>query len=175
MAELSFIQTKKTVSETLSDLRVVFKKYGIEEWEPMPVDGSSGYAVRYFRNKNWTEIKSTFQPTKAMNLRICYQVIFYMFSWESRGVSGIVKGTAFMGSDVAVTTNNGQESFDEACAILGVEPGASLEEVEHVHKVKVQYAHPDKFIDPEEKKRATERFKRIENAYALIKKVKASK
>jgi hypothetical protein len=175
MPDLSFIQTKKTVSETLTDLRAIFKKYGIEEWEPVGVDGAPGYSVRYLRNKNWTEIKSTLQPTKAMNLRICYQVIYYMFSWETRGVSGVVKGTAFMGSDVAISSNNRQESFDEACATLGVEPGASLEEVEHVHKVKVQYAHPDKFTDPEEKKKAAERFKRIENAYTLIKKVKASK
>ena len=175
MTELSFIQTKKTVSQTLSDLRALFKRYGIDDWEPIPMDSGAGYSVRYLRNKNWTEIKSTYQPTKAMNLRVCYQVISNMFIWESRGVQGLVKGTSFMGAEIVTTTKDKTESFDEACAILGVEPGASLEEVERIHKIKVQYAHPDKFNDPAEKQKATERFKRIERAYELIKKVKAPK
>lgn len=92
MVELSFIQTKKTVSETLSELRQLFKKYNIEDWEPVPVDSGAGYSVRYLRARNWTEIKSVLQPTKAMNLRVCFQVIKNMFIWEARGVSGLVKG-----------------------------------------------------------------------------------
>lgn len=99
-----------------------------------------------------------------------------MFRWEARGVFDLVKGTSFMGAEmVTTTTNNKTESFDEACAILGVEPGASMEEVERIHKVKVQYAHPDKFDDPVEKQKANERFKRIEKAYDLIEKVKSGK
>lgn len=175
MVELSFIKTKKTVSQTLSDLRILLKRYGIDDWEPIPIEGSAGYSVRYLRNRNWTEIKSTYQPTKAMNLRVCFQVIDNMFRWEARGVSGLVKGTVFMGADMVTTTRDKSESFDEACAILGVESGASLEEVERIHKIKAQYAHPDKFNDPTDKQRATERFKRMEKAYDLIKKVKASK
>jgi hypothetical protein len=86
MADLSFIQTKKTVSDSLADLRILFKRYDIDDWEPIPMDGGAGYSVRYLHNKNWTEIKSTYQPTKAMNLRVCFQVINNMFIWESRGV-----------------------------------------------------------------------------------------
>jgi len=37
MTELSFIQTKKTVSESLADLRALFKRYGIDDWEPIPM------------------------------------------------------------------------------------------------------------------------------------------
>lgn len=174
MPELSFIQTKKSVSDSLADLRQLFKRYEIDDWEPIPLDGGVGYSVRYLRNRNWTEIKSTYQPTKAMNLRVCFQVISNMFIWESRGVQGLVKGTSFMGADIVTTTKSDKsESFDEACAILGIEPGASLEEIERIHKVKVQYAHPDKFNDPNEKQKASERFKRIQKAYEFIKKVKA--
>lgn len=176
MPELSFIQTKKSVSETLADLRKLFKRYEIDDWEPIPVDSASAYSVRYLRNRNWTEIKSIYQPTKAMNLRVCYQVISNMFIWESRGVSGLVKGTAFMGADIVTTSGDKKtESFDEACAILGVEPSASLEEIERIYKIKVQYSHPDKYSDSIEKQKATDRFKRIQKSYELIKKVKSSK
>jgi len=175
MVELSFIKTKKTVSETLRELRQLFKRYGIEDWEPVPIDGGAGYSVRYLRGKNWTEITSVLQPSKAMNLRVCYQVIKNMFIWEARGVSGHVKGTAFMGAELVTSTSTKSESFDEACAILGVDPGASLEEIERIYKVKSQYAHPDKFREPAEKEKATERFKRIQKAYELIKRIKGSK
>ncbi|MBA7625927.1 Co-chaperone protein DjlA [subsurface metagenome] len=175
MVEPSLIKTRKTVSQTLADLRLLFAKLAIEDWEPIPVENGPGYAVRYFRNKTWTEIGSYYQPTKAMNLRVCYQVIDNMFRWEARGVSGIVKGTAFMGGELVATERGKTESFDEACAILGVEPEASWEEIVKLYRVKVQYAHPDTFTKPEEKKAAEGRFKRIQKAYDLVKKVKGLK
>ncbi|KKL20955.1 hypothetical protein LCGC14_2450310, partial [marine sediment metagenome] len=67
------------------------------------------------------------------------------------------------------------ESFDEACAIVGVEPEASWEEIVRVYRIKVQYAHPDRFTKPEEKKLAEARFKRIQKAYDLVEKVKKPK
>ena len=166
--EPSFIKTSKTVSQTLADLRRVFTKVGVEDWEPIPVEKGPGYSVRYFRNKIWTEIGSFYQPTKAMNLRVCYQVVDNMFRWEARGVTGVVKGTAFMGGELVTTKGGERESFDEACAILGVEPDASWEEIERVYRVKVQFAHPDKGGDPQ-------RFKRIQRSYDYLKKVKGPK
>jgi len=166
--EPSFIKTSKTVSQTLADLRRVFAKVGVEDWEPIPVEKGPGYSVRYFRNKIWTEIGSFYQPTKAMNLRVCYQVVDNMFRWEARGVTGVVKGTAFMGGELVTTKGGERESFDEACAILGVEPDASWEEIERVYRVKVQFAHPDKGGDPQ-------RFKRIQRSYDYLKKVKVPK
>jgi len=175
MPDPSFIRTSKTISQTLADLRRLFSKWEIEDWEPIPVEKGPGYTVRYYRNKAWTEIGSYYQPTKAMNLRVCYQVIDNLFRWEARGVSGLVKGTAFMGGELVPTEGRMTESFDEACAILGVDPEASWEEVDRVFKIKVQYAHPDRFRKPEEKKAAEGRFKRIQKAYDLVKKVKAPK
>ncbi|GAH41700.1 unnamed protein product, partial [marine sediment metagenome] len=52
---------------------------------------------------------------------------------------------------------------------------ASWEEIDRLYKIKAQYAHPDKFTKNEEKKLAEERFKRIEKAYSLVKKVKGQK
>jgi hypothetical protein len=165
---ISTIKTEKTVSQTLSDLRHLFLKMEIEEWEPIPAEQGPGYTVRYLRNKTWTEVGSSYQPTKAMNLRVCYQVIDYMFRWEARGVTGIVRGTAFMGGQLVATTAPERESFDEACATLGVEPEASLEEVKKVWAAKAQFAHPDHGGDPE-------RFKRLQKAFDLITKVKGQK
>ena len=175
MPEPSLIKTSKTVSQTLADLRRLFSKWEIEDWEPIPVEKGPGYTVRYFRSRSWTEIGSYYQPTKAMNLRVCYQVIDNMFRWEARGVSGLVKGTAFMGGELVAKERGETESFDEACAILGVEPESSWEEIDRVYKIKVQYAHPDKFTKPEDKKLAEARFKRIQKAYDLVKKVKEAK
>lgn len=175
MIEPSFIKTSKTVSQTLADLRRLFSKWGIEDWEPLPVEKGAGYTVRYFRNRTWTEIGSYYQPTKAMNLRVCYQVVDNMFRWEARGVTGLVKGTAFMGGEIVATERSKTESFDEACAILGVEPEASWEEIDRLYKIKAQYAHPDRVINHQEKKAAEERFKRIQKAYDLVKKVKQPK
>jgi len=174
--EVSLIHTKKRVSETLSDLRKLFARYQIEDWEPVPAEQGPGYTVRYFRNKVWTEIGSYYQPTKAMNLRVCYQVIDNMFRWESRGVTGIVRGTAFMGGELVTTTASTKESFDEACATLGVEPDASIDEIKKVFAVKVKFTHPDLFQNAteQERKQAEERFKRLQKAYTFILKVKGA-
>ena len=168
MAEVSFIQTSKTVSETLSELRKIFKKLSIEDWEAIPSEANASYSVRYLRGGNWTEIGSTVQPTKAMNIRVCFQVIDNMFRWEARGVSGIIKGTAFMGGALVATQGNDKkESFEEACAILGVDPIASMEEIDKVFKIKVQFVHPDKEGGD------SERFKRLQKAYNYVKEIKA--
>jgi len=176
MPELSIIKTSKTVSQTLADLRRLFLKWAIEDWEPIPVEKGPGYTVRYFRNRSWTEIGSYYQPTKAMNLRVCYQVIDNMFRWEARGVTGLVKGTAFMGGELVATgTGRGErESVDEACAILGVAPEASWEEIDRVYSLKVLFCHPDKLVNasPEQKRAGEARFKRLTKAYDLVKKVK---
>jgi len=140
----------------------------MEDWEPLPDEKGPGYRVRYYRNKAWTEIGSFYQPSKAMNVRVCFQVIDNMLRWEARGVTGLIKGTAFMGGDLVTTTRTKTESFDEACATLGVEPGDSFEEVRRVYRVKVEFSHPDKGGDPE-------RFKRIQKAFELIEKVKKPK
>lgn len=172
--KISIIDTEKTVSETLAALRKVFKDLGVEDWEPVPGTDGRSYSVRYLRGTQWTEIASQLQPTKAMNLRVCYQVITYLKLWENRGVTGIARGVTFVGG-IVPSKNQDREDYEQSCAVLGVDPGASLEEVEKVYRVKVQYAHPDHFTAEAEKKQAEERFKRIQRAYDYIKKVKGGK
>lgn len=161
---ISVIDSDKPVSDTLANLRRVFKSWGIEEWEPVPGEDGRSYSVRYLRSNQWTEINSQLQPTKAMNLRVCYQVIMYLKLWENRGVTGIAKGVTFVGGLVP-SKNQDKEDYEQSCAILGVEPTVSIEEIKSVFRAKVQFAHPDKGGDPE-------RFKRIQKAYDYIMKVK---
>lgn len=162
----NYIQTDKTVSETLSQIRKLFRDWGIEDWEPIPDEKGPGYSIRYLRYKVWTEIGSFRQPTKAMNLRVCFQVVDNLRRWEARGITGLVQGTAFMGGPLVATGKGSEkESFEEACAVLGVEPAASWDEGKKVYLAKSQFAHPDKGGDPE-------RFKRLRKAYEYIAKVK---
>lgn len=165
--QLSIIDTKKTVSQTLSDLRRLFADWEIEDWEPISGKDGRSYAIRYMRVGKWIEISSTLQPTKSMNIRVCYWVIKNLKLWENRGVTGIAKGVTFVGGLVP-TKQEPREDFEESCAILGVDPEASWEEIDRVFKVKAQYAHPDKGGDPE-------RFKRIQKAYDHLKKIKIPK
>jgi hypothetical protein len=173
-SKISVIDSDKTVSQSLADLRKVFKAWGIEEWEPIPGDDGRSYSVRYLRGKQWTEIKSLLQPTKAMNLRVCWQVISFLKLWENRGVTGIAQGVTFMGG-LVVKEGGAKEDYEQSCAVLGVDPTASMEEIDKVYRVKVQFAHPDRFPDTAEKKQAEDRFKRIDRAYNYIKKVKGGK
>ena len=175
-SKISIIDSDKTVSQTLADLRKMFLKWDIEDWEPVPSKDGRAYSVRYLRGSQWTEINSQLQPTKAMNLRVCYQVISFLHLWENRGVTGIAKGVTFVGSLVHTGATD-QDSFEESCAILGVDPGATWDEIGKVYRVKVQFAHPDNFPNAslEEKKALEDRFKRLTKAHDYIKKVKGVK
>lgn len=165
----SVIETSKTVSETLADLRRLFKEWGVEDYEPIPGEDGRSYAVRYLRGGVWMEIRSRLQPTKAHNLRVVYQVIHYLKLWGERGVEGLAQGVAFVGGLVPVKPGGRDESFDEACAVLGVEPTVSMAEIEKVWRAKISFAHPDA------KGGDADRFKRLQKAYELICKVKGQK
>ncbi len=66
-----------------ADLRMLFRRYDIEDWEPIPGESDRSYPVRYLQGGQWTTISSLVQPTKEHNLRHCYQVIQYLFLWTS--------------------------------------------------------------------------------------------
>ena len=102
MAKISIIDTDKVVSSTLADFRRLFADWEIEDWEPIPGKDGRSYSVRYLKAGQWIEIDSQLQPTKSMNLRVCYQVIKYLKLWENRGVTGIAKGVTFVGGLVPV-------------------------------------------------------------------------
>ncbi len=172
---MTIIETDKSVSDTIADLRVLFSRYGIEDWEPIPSGDSQAYTVRYHQSGAWMEVASYLQPTKAHNIRQCLQVIQYLFLWGARGVSGVASGTAFIQGGLATrsdTKRTASDEFAEACATIGVEADVSLDEAKSVWRAKIGYAHPDKAKEPDENKRRTERTRRLNLAMAVIEQVK---
>ena len=162
---VNIIDTPATVAETLGDLRKLFKDWGIEDWEAFPEDATQAYTVRFLRGKAWTEVASRLQPTKAQNLRVCYLVARNLRIWGERGITGVAQGVSFIGGLVATGQGSDRESYEEACAVVGVDPGASWEEVRRVYLAKVQFAHPDHGGDDA-------RFKRLQKSYEYIARVK---
>lgn len=164
--KVNIIQSDKTVSETLRDLRVLFSAWGLEDWEPFSADdGTPTYSLRYRRGAVWSEISSRLQPTRAKNLRVCFDVVHRFKIWEERGVSGAASGVSFIGGLVPVGKSADRDSYEEACAVLGVDPGSTWEEAQKVYQTKVKFVHPDYGGD-------AERFKRLQKAYEYIEKVK---
>lgn len=173
-APMTTIETKKTVHQTLADLRVIFKKYDIEDWEPVPDDSGPAYTVRWHQGGQWMEVSSRLQPSKAQNLRQCHQVIQYLFLWGSRGVGGVASGATFIHGGLATTRERQRsaDEFAEACATIGVEPEATWQEIQSVFRAKTRYAHPDGATDPEQKKIREDRMRRLNQAMEVLKKVK---
>ena len=166
----------KTVSETLQDFRVLFNRYKVEEWEPIRSEEHFSYTVRYRTGGPWITISSHIQPSRAKNLRQCYQVIQYLLLWSSRGVGGVSQGVTFIGKAlVKVGPEVINESLEEAYATLGVEGTESLNEIGDVYRAKMKHNHPDSVQDPDEKRQREERCKRLNQAYEMIEHARAVK
>ena len=165
---VNIIDSAATVAETLKDLRKLFTDWEIEDWEAFPDDSTQAYIVRFLRGAAWTQITSQLQPTKAQNIRVCFLVARNLRIWGERGITGLTQGVSFIGGLVATGKGSDQESYEVACAVVGVDPGASWEEVKRVYLAKAQFAHPDKGGD-------NARFQRLQKAYEYIAKVKEQK
>ena len=55
---MTVIETKKTIPETLADLRMLFRRYDREDWEPISGESNCSYSVRYLQGGPWTTISS---------------------------------------------------------------------------------------------------------------------
>ncbi len=165
------INTNKTIPESLGDLRKLFSRYDVEDWEPIPGEADRSYEVRYLQAGQWASISSNLQPTKEQNLRQCYQVINYLFLWGSRGVGGVRQGVTFISGGIeAVNPARPSDSLAESYSTLGVEPENDLEEIQGVYRTKIRFTHPDRVQDPEEKRIRQERTKRLNVAMEAIEK-----
>jgi len=173
---MTTLVSSKSVAESLSDLRKLFSRYDVEEWEPIRSESDISYTVRYRASGQWVYISSRMQSTRARNLRQCYQVIQYLFLWASRGVGGVSQGVTFIhGGLVRVSEEERLDDLAESYAILGVEANASLGEIGDVYRAKIKHNHPDGVRDPEEKRAREERSKRLNAAYELIQKAREEK
>ncbi len=170
------IKTEKEIPDTLASLRKLMRYMGIEDYEPIRGEDNREYRVRFLRNGKWLELGCTAQMDARRNLRVVYNVIKELFHHEEWGAFGSVEGRSFMGSDLVTTEASSRHSsadqMAEAFTVLGVEPEDSMEEVTSVYHAKVKHSHPDMFRDPQEKKRAEERTKRLTLAYDRVTRVK---
>ena len=172
---MTTMQSNKDVSSTLQDLRQLFAKYEIEDWEPVPEDGTIAYAVRYRQQGQWVTISSRIQPTRAQNLRVCHQVIRYLFLWAARGVGGMSQGVTFIhGGLVQVGNAVHQDTLAEAYATIGVDHTCSMEEIGDVYRAKIKHNHPDSTMDSVEKSAREGRAGRLNDAWGRIQKARGA-
>lgn len=161
----------KTVSETLSDLRNLFDRNGVEEWEPIR-DGLA-YSVRYRRGAEWVLIGCQTQGSMAKNARVCFQVVQNLFLWANRGVTGVSQGATFIhGSLATVGDHQSEDSLAEAYATIGVDPDASWDEINDVYRAKIKNAHPDAAQDAEERRHREDRSQRLNMAHDQLEKAR---
>ena len=164
------MQSNKSVQETLSDLRKLFLKFSVEDWEPIPDEHSTTYSVRYRLAGQWVTISSSLQPTKSQNLRQCFQVISYLFLWAKRGIGGISQGVTFIHGGLVRVNAPQEDTLSEAYATIGVDPTDPIDEIRAVYHAKIRFNHPDHARDPEDKRIKNERTSRLNDAFTIIEK-----
>ena len=173
---MTTFKTSKSVSETLTELRNLFRRYKLEEWEPIPDQHTNAYSVRWLQGGEWHTISSTMQVTKAQNLAQVRHIIQLMLLWGSRGVGGVSGASTFIHGGLAtLAKRDTEDELTEAYATLGVDPDTSMEEVSSVYHAKIRYAHPDGVQDINEKRLREERTKRLNRAYEFIEKARKGK
>ena len=137
------LPTSKSVQETLSDLQVVFHKWGIEEWDT-PQTTSRGriidtVAVVYFtfRGKQRQMACQRF-PTYEQNLRALYLNLDSLRLSDQRGILDDL-GQFFE----ALPAPSGAPTTETPYEILGLSPMATLDVAETVYRSLAKKAHAD--------------------------------
>jgi hypothetical protein len=167
MTKKLVLDTEKTVQQTLSDLAKLFKEMAIDEWVPLPEDTGPGYTIKFMWNKKWVPIKSTLQPTKAGNIRMCYRAIHYVWEMQIRGITGVVSQVI---SEMGLVAMGVEDALAEDYALLGLNNGASPDDIEKAYRKKVKIYHPDTKETGD-----SDIFKAIDRAYKRIRAAKGYK
>jgi len=161
------LDTEKTVQQTLSDLTRLFKDMSIDEWVPLPDDAGSGYTIKFMWNKKWVPIKSTLQPTKAGNIRMCYRAIHYVWEMQIRGITGVVSQAI---SEMGLVAISAEDALAEDYALLGLDNNVDAEKIKGAYRKKVQVYHPDNKATGD-----ADIFKAIDRAYKRLMAAKGAK
>ena len=167
MTKKLVLDTEKTVQQTLSDLTRLFKQMGIDEWVPIPEDTGPGYNIKFMWNKKWVPIKSTLQPTKAGNIRMCYRAIHYVWEMQIRGITGVVSQAI---SEMGLVAISAEDALAEDYALLGLDNNVDAEKIKGAYRKKVQVYHPDNNATGD-----ADIFKAIDRAYKRLMAAKGQK
>ncbi len=135
-----------------------------EEYKNGSIKRGDGVTIQYVR-KGTVQTVFCNHFDYARNLRSIFLFLNRVRIGEKEGIS--YQGLSSTKDLVVNRTSEHsrgekEEKLEDACDVLGVDPGASLEEIERVYKVKVQFVHPDKGG-------SQEKFTRLQAAYELIK------
>lgn len=169
------MRSRTTLVETRDALKEVFRKWEIsaEEWDWWRVDydrkpnpRGKGMLIRYrHAGGQWQTVSAVDQPQVEQNARSLYLFLDRLRLAEQQGVqfSGLEsKETGLMRlspEEKRATT------ILDAYRILGVEPDATLEEIEAVFRAKSRFYHPD---TNQGDSLLAERFKQINTALETI-------
>ena len=167
MTKKLVLDTEKTVQQTLSDLAKLFKGMAIEEWVPLPDDTGPGYTVKFMWNKKWVPIKSTLQPTKAGNIRMCYRAIHYVWEMQLRGITGVVSQAI---SEMGLVAIGVEDALAEDYALLGLDNNAAVEKIKDAYRKKSKKYHTDNPVTGD-----ADTFKAIDRAYRRLMAAKGEK
>lgn len=157
MTKKLVLDTEKTVQQTLTDLAKLFKGMDIDEWVPLPEDTGPGYTVKFMWNKKWVPIKSTLQPTKAGNIRMCFRAIHYVWEMQLRGITGVVSQAI---SEMGLVAIGAEDALAEDYALLGLDNNDDTEKIKKAYKNKSAKYHPDNRVTGD-----ADTFKAIDRAY----------
>lgn len=158
------LTTKKTWSETQSELAREFELWGVSEWETNYPRGArlSGMhqsetdrTVRliYTKDGHSVELVMGAQSRAVDNLRVLYLAIEAMRLNERRGIGDVVQSAYLQ-----IQAPTGQRDPYE---VLGIRSDAPLDVAEAAYRARVRTAHPDAGGSAEQVKELNEAIRRI--------------
>ena len=146
---------------TMRALRMMFDKWEIELWEPIPDrERAPGVTVRYYRAGTWQQVHCDAFLSRGQNLRQVYLLLDRLRIAEKNGVS--YTGLAST-RDLVAASPEGQAKtkLQDAYFILGATPGDPMELIKAVYQKKVNFYHPDHGGDKD-------KFIQLQQAYESI-------
>lgn len=163
------ISTKKTWSQTNTELQAEFELWGVKDWETNYPRGArlegqnqseQDRTVQLTYIKNGKEIKLAMgrQNRAVDNLRVLYLAIQSMRLNEKRGIGEVLE-SAYLQLNAPIPTKDPYE-------LLGVRPDAPIEVVEAAYKAKVKQVHPDLGGSEQEMKMLNDAIQQIRHTVA---------
>lgn len=134
------LRTDKTWHETMRDLSVAFRRWGVDEWETVPRReplrrDPQGVRLWYRLRSQGITLEMAAQETAVDNLRVLYLSIDALRLNELRGLGDVIQ-SAYLQLAAPATVRDPYQ-------VLGVRPDSLIEVVEAAHRALAKRHHPD--------------------------------
>lgn len=162
------------------EIRVVKKFFSsVFQDDPKKIDSIKEFLKQSLKRKiNLDEVKTHLNSALNVDVRenILFNCILICISDgqlsvdENHLISKIGNALEIQTSKIEEMKSSISSSFNELFSLLGVKPGASLEDIKRAFKEKAKTMHPDKLagMDPEIQKFATAKFQKLQEAYEIL-------